>query len=82
MVRWNLVSFVARSDQRKKILALTQNPITPTDIANKLDTHLTQVSRTLRQFKERKLVECLTPKERMSKYYRITKLKRCSSANR
>lgn len=51
-----------------------QNPTTPTTIAKELNTHLTHVSRTLRQFKERGLVECLTPEERMEKYYRITKV--------
>lgn len=74
MVRWDIVSFINRSKQRKEILSLTQNPITPTEIKNKLDTHLTHVSRILRKFKERGLVECLTPNERMSKYYKITKL--------
>jgi predicted transcriptional regulator len=71
---WRLVSFIGRSKQRKKILELVQNPTTPKRIARKLDIHLAHISRTLKEFREHGLVECLTPEERMERYYRITKL--------
>lgn len=74
MVNWKLVSFVDRSKQRKELLSLTKKPVTPTELARKLNTHLTHVSRTLRMFKDKGLVECLTPDETMSKYYKITRL--------
>lgn len=76
MVRWELVSFVSRSEHRKKILSILQKPITPSDIANKTGFYLTHVSRALRELQEKKLVECLTPKERVGKYYKITRLGR------
>ena len=74
MINWNLVSFVVRSEQRKKILPLLKNPVTPSEIAKETNFYLTHVSRALREFQDKGLVECLTPKERVGKYYRITKL--------
>jgi predicted transcriptional regulator len=71
---WRLVSFIGRSKQRRKILELVQTPATPMRIARKLDAHLTHISRTLREFRNHGLVECLTPEEKMERYYRITKL--------
>jgi len=74
MVRWELVSFVSRSEQRKKILSVLIEPITPSDIAKKTSLYSTHVSRALKEFIEKGLVECLTPKERIGKFYQITKL--------
>jgi len=74
MTRWDLVSFVARSTQRRKILPLLKNPITPSEIAKETNLYLTHVSRALGEFQDKGLVECLTPKARVGKYYRITKL--------
>ena len=73
MVRWDLVSFISRSKQRKKILSVLLEPITPTEIAKKTGLYPTHVSRALREFTEKGLVKCLTPKERVGKLYRITK---------
>jgi predicted transcriptional regulator len=74
MVRWELVSFISRSEQRKKILSVLIEPITPSDISKKTGLYPTHVSRALREFSEKGLVECLTPKERMGKFYHITSL--------
>jgi predicted transcriptional regulator len=74
MVRWELISFVKRSSQRKKILDVLNEPSTPTQVAKKTNMYLTHVSRTLRELSEKDLVVCLTPKERVEKYYKITKL--------
>jgi DNA-binding MarR family transcriptional regulator len=74
MVRWDLVSFVSRSEQRKKILSVLSEPITPSEIAKKTGLYSTHVSRTLSEFTKKGLAECLTPKERVGKFYRITRL--------
>jgi predicted transcriptional regulator len=75
MVRWNLISFIKRSSQRKKVLfALEKAPSTPSEIAKQTNMYLTHASRTLRELCSKKLVKCLTPKERVGKYYEITKL--------
>jgi predicted transcriptional regulator len=74
MVRWDLISFVSRSKQRKKILSSLTEPMTPSKIAEKTGLYPTHVSRALKEFSEKSLVECLTPEERVGKIYRITKL--------
>jgi predicted transcriptional regulator len=76
MVRWELISFVKRSSQRKKILEVLNEPSTPTQVAKKTNMYLTHVSRALRELKEKSLIESLTPNERVEKYYKITKLGR------
>jgi len=50
------------------------HPVTPSEIAKGSDLYLTHVSRALREFQDKGLVECLTPKTRVGKLYRITKL--------
>ena len=74
MTRWGLVSFVARSEQRRKILPLLKNPVTPSEISKETNLYLTHVSRALREFQDKGLIKCLTPKARVGKLYRITKL--------
>jgi predicted transcriptional regulator len=76
MVRWELISFVNRSSQRKKILSELNRTITPSQLAKTTGMYLTHVSRTLGELCKKGLVECLTPSERVEKYYRITKLGR------
>lgn len=76
MVRWELVSFVNRSHQRKKILSALQKPITPSQLSRATGLYLTHVSRALKELADKGLVECLTPKERVEKYYRTTALGR------
>lgn len=76
MVKWELVSFVNRSQQRKKILSALEKPITPSQLSKATGLYLTHVSRALKELTEKGLVECLTPKERVEKYYRITALGR------
>lgn len=76
MTKWELISFVNRSSQRKKILSVLQKPITPSQLSKKTSMYLTHVSRTLGELVDKGLVECLTPNERIEKYYRITTLGR------
>lgn len=74
MIKWELVSFVRRSSQRRKILETLNKPITPSQIARETKMYITHVSRTLKELVDKGLVECLTPKERVEKYYKITTL--------
>lgn len=45
---------------------------TPSQIAKDLKVSTTQVSRTLKQFEKKGLVECLTPDSKMGKIYILT----------
>jgi len=45
---------------------------TPTQLSTRLKIHLSHVSRALGELESRKLVECLTPSERVGRIYRLS----------
>lgn len=65
-------SFVLSGKFRKKVFMELKRKRTPSQIAKDIKASTTQVSRTLKQLEERKLVECLTPRSRMGKIYELT----------
>jgi len=69
---WEAYSWVMRSRQRQEIVRLLQRPRIPSQLADELDTHLSQVSHSLSQFQKRGLVECITPDARKGRLYRLT----------
>jgi len=72
MGKLELAGFILRSGYRKKVFLLLGNPIMPSQIAKQLDIRLTHITRELRFLKERGLVECLNPKEKMGRLYQLT----------
>jgi DNA-binding MarR family transcriptional regulator len=69
---YDLVSFVARGSVRKKVLKALLRPNSPTELARTLDIERSTVSRTILALVDVGLVECLTPDEKMDRYYRVT----------
>jgi predicted transcriptional regulator len=69
---YDLVSFVGRGKIRKDVLKALDKPMTPTDLANKLKNHRPTISRTIIELEKKKLVKCITPNEKMGRYYEIT----------
>ncbi len=69
---YDLVSFVSRGKVRKKIMINLDKPMTPTELAEKIKTHRSTTSRSLLILEEKGLVKCITPKEKMGRYYDIT----------
>ena len=69
---YNLVSFVARGSVRRNVIKGLLRPNTPTELAKDLGIARSAVSRTIQEFEKLGLVECLTPDEKMSRYYRTT----------
>jgi DNA-binding MarR family transcriptional regulator len=69
---YDLVSFVARGSLRKKVLKALLRPNSPTELARILDTDRPSVSRTIIALESKGLVECLTPDEKMGRFYRTT----------
>ena len=53
------------------MLAL-EKPKTPTQIAHDTKLSTAHVSRTLKEFSEKDLVKCLTPKEKIGRVYQLT----------
>jgi len=71
---YDLLSFVTRGKIRKKVLLALQTPDTPTEISKKILTHRSTTSRTILALEEKGLVECITPKETMGRYYQVSKM--------
>ena len=68
-----LAGFIIRSKYRKKVFVMLDKPIRPSEIAKQLGIRPTHITRELRFLKERGLVECLNPKERIGRLYQLTK---------
>jgi len=69
---YDLVSFVGRGKVRRKVLTALLKPNSPTELARQLDIERSTVSRTILALEKKGLLECLTPDERMGRYYRAT----------
>ncbi len=69
---YDLVSFVGRGRTRRLVLKALNKPNSPTDLAKQLNLDRSTISRVMIELAEKGLVECLTPDERMGRYYRIT----------
>ena len=73
-MNWKLYSFVSRSKQRVKIILMLEKPVRPTQIAKETKLNKSHVSRTLNEFVERGIAKCLTPNEKVGRYYVLTEL--------
>ena len=71
---YDLISFVSRGKIRKKVLSNLDKPLTPTQLSEKIKTHRSTTSRAILALEKKGLVECITPKENMGRFYRLTKL--------
>ncbi len=71
-VNWDDISFILRGKHRKNILKLLENPKTPTQIKNETHLHFNAVSRAILELEKRGFVECLNPKQKLTRFYRIT----------
>ena len=65
-------SWVVRGKQRKKILKVMDKPKIPTEIKEDAKLSLNNVSDVLREFKKKKIVRCLNPKEKTGRLYKLT----------
>ncbi len=71
---WETVSYVMASKIRIGVLvSLKENRAkTPSQLAEELGSHLSHVSRALKELNEKGLIICLTPNVRKNKLYSIT----------
>ena len=70
---WDEISYVIASKTRKSIVIRLDTPRTPTFLAKDLSINLANVSRALTELEEKKVVVCLTPKQKVGKIYSLTK---------
>jgi predicted transcriptional regulator len=65
-------SWILKGKQRKKILKVMDKPLIPTQIKERTDLSLNNVSDILREFRKRNLAECINPKEKTGRIYELT----------
>lgn len=69
----SLISFVAGSKRRQQVLELLKDKkISQPEIKKLTGMYKTHTSRTLNELTEKELIDCLNPKDRSFKFYKIT----------
>lgn len=71
-IDWNEVSFIERGKHRKAILKLLDKPKTPTQLKKESNLHFNTVSRALIELEKAKFVVCLTPDQKLCRFYGLT----------
>jgi len=66
---WNLYSFVMRGKNRRLVLKSLTKPQTPTSIKENTRLGIKVVSRVLKEFNAKGIVECKTPNQKLGKVY-------------
>jgi len=72
---WDLYAWLKRGNRRKEVLKLLINspsPMTTNEIKAKLKVALSQASFTVKELFDKKLVECLNPKDKIGRLYKIS----------
>jgi len=75
-VDWKTFAWIKRGKRRKDLLILLSNsekPLSPSDIKEKLNISLPQVSLLIKEFHEKNLIKCLNPADKIGKIYLISK---------
>ena len=70
-VTWDDISFVTRGKHRKAVLNLLIKPKTPTQIKKETGLQFNSVSRILVELTKEGFVKCLTPKQKLARFYQI-----------
>lgn len=74
-MNWETYAWVKRGSRRKIVLDLlnkSNKPLTTNEIKIKLEIVLPQASATIKELSEKKLIECLNPKDKIGRLYKIT----------
>ena len=69
---WDLISLIKRSEQRQIILRALESPKTPKEMSKETKLAPSHISRTLKEFMEKGIAECLTPKQKTGRIYKLT----------
>lgn len=65
-------SWVVRGKQRKKIIRVMDKPKIPSQIKEETNLGLNNVSDILREFRKKKIAECINPDEKTGRLYKLT----------
>jgi len=64
--------WVVRGSQKKKVIKVMNKPKIPTQIKKETNLSLNNVSDILREFRKKKIVKVLNPKEKTGRLYELT----------
>jgi len=73
---WELYAWLKRGSRRKEVLRLllnSQSPLTTNEIKLKLKVAISQASFTVKELNDKRLIECLNPKDNIGRLYHATK---------
>ncbi len=72
--KYGLISFILRAKNRRDIIKhLKEGSKNASDLVKLTGMYKSHVSRTLAELRREELIECLNPKDREYKFYRLTK---------
>lgn len=75
-MNWGLYAWVNRGSRRKSVLELlvkSEKPLSTNEIKKSLKIAISQASFTLKELFDKKLIECVNPKDKIGKLYSINK---------
>ena len=65
-------AWVIRGTQRKKVISAINSPKIPTQIKDTAKLSLNNVSDILREFRKKKIVQCINPEDKTGRIYKLT----------
>ena len=71
---WKLVAWLKRGSRRKSVLELLANsrsPISANEVKKPLKIAISQASATLKELRQKGLIDCLNPQDSIGKLYKI-----------
>tara|TARA_Y100000310_G_C20065563_1_gene526978 strand:- start:148 stop:399 length:252 start_codon:yes stop_codon:yes gene_type:complete len=74
-MNWELYAWLKRGNRRRealKIIAGSNTPLTVKEIKNKLKVAMAQSSFTVKELSDKKLIDCLNPKDKIGRLYQIS----------
>ena len=69
---WDDISFILRGKHRQEILKRLDKPKTPTNLKDETNLHFNTISRALIELEKEGFVKCLTPKQKLYRFYELT----------
>ena len=75
-MNWNKFAWLKRGNRRIEVLQkinFSKTPLTIKEIKQKSKIALSQASATVKELFKKKLIDCLNPKDKIGKLYRINK---------
>lgn len=67
-----LISFLHRAKRRTAVLKCLDKPKTPKEIAVECKLSISNISNALAELRGKELIECVNPKDHISKFYQQT----------